>query len=64
MPWWCARIKRSVIAQAVVARVPKPDRIAVRSLIVDELHHLHAGVLARCSLRPSEFAGWKARTGG
>ncbi len=53
-----------IIAQAVVARVPEPDRAAVQSLIVDELRRLHEGVLARYGLRPSEFAAWKARAEG
>lgn len=51
----------TVIAQAVTARVPEPDRTAVQSLIVEELRRLHEGVLARYGLRPSEFAAWKAR---
>jgi fido (protein-threonine AMPylation protein) len=51
----------SLIAQAVTAHVPEPDRAAVQSLIVDELRRLHEGVLARYGLRPSEFVAWKAR---
>ena len=54
----------SLIAQAVAARVPEPDRAAVQSLIVDELRRLHEGVLARYGLRPSEFVAWKARAAG
>ena len=52
-----------LIAQAVAAHVPEPDRAAVQSLMVDELRRLHEGVLARYGLRPSEFAAWKARDG-
>ena len=50
-----------LIAQAVAARVPEPDRAAVLSIMVDELRRLHEGVLARYGLRPSEFAAWKAQ---
>jgi hypothetical protein len=57
-------MKRSAIAQDMVARMPEPDRAAMRSLIVGELRRLHAGVLTRWSLRPSKFTAWKARTGG
>jgi len=57
-------MKRSVIAQDMVARMTEPDRAAMRSLIVGELRRLHAGVLTRWSLRPSKFTAWKARTGG
>ena len=53
-----------VIAHAVAARVPEPDRAAVQAVIVDELRRLHEGVLARYGLRPSEFAAWKVRTQG
>jgi fido (protein-threonine AMPylation protein) len=54
----------SVIAHAVAARVPEPDRAAVQAVIVGELRRLHEGVLARYGLRPSEFAAWKVRTQG
>lgn len=54
----------TVIARAVDARVPEPDRAAVQAAIVDELRRLHEGVLARYGLRPSEFAAWKVRTQG
>ena len=54
----------AVIAHAVAARVPEPDRAGVQSVIVDELRRLHEGVLARYGLRPSEFAAWKARSRG
>ncbi len=54
----------SVIAHAVAARVPEPDRAGVQAVIVDELRRLHEGVLARYGLRPSEFAAWKVRTQG
>lgn len=50
-----------LMAQAVAARVPEPDRAAVLSITVDELRRLHEGVLARYGLRPSEFAAWKAQ---
>lgn len=53
----------NLIAQTVAARVPKPDRAAVQSLIVDELRRLHEGVLARYGLRPSEFVAWKVTSG-
>ena len=54
----------TVIARAVDARVPEPDRAAVQAAIVDELRRLHEGVLARYGLRPSEFAAWKVRMQG
>ena len=54
----------SVIAHAVAARVPEPDRAAVQAVIVDELRRLHEGVLARYGLRPAEFSEWKVRTQG
>ena len=54
----------AVIARAVDARVPEPDRAAVQAAIVDELRRLHEGVLARYGLRPSEFVAWKVRTQG
>lgn len=49
-----------LIAHTMIERVPKPDRAAVQSLIVDELRRLHEGVLARYGLRSSEFLAWKA----
>ena len=54
----------TVIARAVDAHVPEPDRAAVQAVTVDELRRLHEGVLARYGLRPSEFAAWKVRTQG
>ena len=54
----------TVIARAVDAHVPEPDRAPVQAAIVDELRRLHEGVLARYGLRPSEFAAWKVRTQG
>ena len=54
----------TVIARAVDARVPEPDRAAVQAAIVDELRRLHEGVLARYGLLPSEFAAWKVRMQG
>jgi len=50
----------NVIQQAVVAHVPEADRNNVQALVVEELRRLHEGVLARYSLRPSEFTAWKA----
>jgi fido (protein-threonine AMPylation protein) len=35
-------------------------RDTVHAVVVEELHHLHEGVLARYALRPSEFHLWKA----
>ncbi len=51
----------TIIRQAVVVHVPDTDRANVLALIVAELRRLHEGVLARYSLRPTEFTTWKAR---
>ncbi|SOZ18302.1 hypothetical protein CBM2609_B120224 [Cupriavidus taiwanensis] len=50
----------AVIRQVVLAKVPAADRDNVQALIIEELRRLHAGVLARYGLRPSELAAWKA----
>jgi hypothetical protein len=39
--------------------VPAAQRSDVPALIVEELHRLHKGVLARYGLRPAEFAVWR-----
>ncbi|MBM5810918.1 MAG: Fic family protein [Gammaproteobacteria bacterium] len=36
------------------------DRDDVAALVIDELRRLQDGVLARCRLRPSEFAQWQS----
>lgn len=54
----------SVIRQAVIANVPEAERSNVQALVVEELRRLHEGVLARYSLRPSEFTAWKASQTG
>ncbi len=48
------------IRQAVANEVPEAERHAVEALIGDELRRLHAGVLARYGLRPSELQAWEA----
>lgn len=48
------------VADAVSREIPAANRPAVQALVVEELHHLHEGVLARYALRPSEFRLWKA----
>lgn len=53
----------SCIQRSVAARVPEQEQPDVRALIVEELRRLHEGVLARYSLRPSEYAAWKALHG-
>lgn len=50
----------TVIQRSVAGRIPKSEQSEVQALIIDELRRLHEGVLARCGLRPSEFASWKA----
>ena len=49
----------ATIAQSI-AQVPHTDRDEVQVLVVEELRHLHEGVLVRCVLRPSELMAWKA----
>ena len=48
------------IQRAVAKRVPEGEQKGVHALIVEELRRLHEGVLARYSLRPSEYTAWKA----
>lgn len=50
----------SCIERAVEEHVPKDEQAAVRALTIEELRRLHAGVLARYGLRPSEHAAWRA----
>jgi len=47
-----------VIGRAL-ASVQQAHRADVQALTVQELQHLHEGVLARYGLRPSEWATWK-----
>jgi Fic family protein len=47
------------IAQAIQAHVPAPDQAAVLALVMQELHRLHEGILARYGLKPSEFEHWQ-----
>jgi len=53
----------SCIQRSVVQHVPKHEQSDLRALLVEELRRLHEGVLARYSLRPSEYAAWKALHG-
>jgi len=45
------------------AELPVTERLALCALILDELCHLHDGVLARYGLRPSQLKVWKATQG-
>lgn len=47
------------IATAIQAQVPATDQAAVLELVLQELHRLHEGILARYGLKPSEFDHWK-----
>jgi len=47
------------LMEPLLANVPATEREDVKSMIIDELAHLHEGVLARYGLRPSQFAVWK-----
>ncbi len=49
------------IQQAVKDNIPAAEQNKLQALIVDELRRLHEGVLARYSLRPSQFLAWQAR---
>lgn len=33
-----------------------PEQAMVQALVIEELRRLHEGVLARCGLRPAEYA--------
>jgi hypothetical protein len=44
-------------------QVPASEQAAVLVLTIEELRRLHAGVLARYGLRPSELTAWKAMRG-
>jgi len=50
----------SSIRSSVLGNVPDAEQAEVQALIVDELRRIHEGVLARCGLRPSEYATWRA----
>ena len=56
-------IARRTAQRLVAKHVPKNEQPNVQALIVEELRRLHEGVLARYSLRPSEYAAWKASHG-
>lgn len=49
------------IMKSVAGEVVKKDQEDLQLLIIDELHRLHEGVLARYGLRPSEFIEWKSK---
>jgi Fic/DOC family len=51
----------TVIEQAVARNVPATEAASIQALIVEELRRIHAGVLARYGLRPSQLATWQAR---
>jgi len=53
----------SIILSSVTRRIPADEQNAVQALIVEELHRLHEGVLARYGLRASEYVTWKAAHG-
>jgi Fic family protein len=53
----------SCVQRAVAERVSEGEQAALQALIVEELRRLHEGVLARYSLRPSEYTAWKLATG-
>jgi len=51
----------SAIRREIATRVNSvEDRESVEAIVIDELRRLHEGVLARYSLRPSEFMLWKS----
>lgn len=43
--------------------ISESEQAGVQALTVEELRRLHEGVLARYSLRPSEYTAWKAISG-
>jgi len=49
-----------LIASAIANEVQKSEQEDVRALIIEELKRVHIGVLARYSIRPSEFERWVA----
>ncbi|WP_042688417.1 hypothetical protein [Candidatus Glomeribacter gigasporarum] len=57
-----AHPEEEALAQArrkVAEHVSEAERDDVLALVIEELRRLHAGVLARYGLRPSEFTAWK-----
>jgi len=48
-----------IIKNSINNQVIETDSNDVNALIIEELRRLHEGVLARYSLRPSEFEQWK-----
>jgi hypothetical protein len=47
-----------IIQHAVQTKVNIENRAEVQALIIEELRRIHEGVLARYSLRPSEYQAW------
>ncbi len=41
--------------------IPEEKRADVRALVLEELRHLHEGVLVRYGLRPMQLAAWQAK---
>jgi len=54
-----------MIRREIASRVnAAEDREGVEAMVIDELRRLHEGVLARYSLRPSEFSQWRSSQSG
>ena len=53
----------SCTQRAVATHVAEGEQAGVQTLTVEELRRLHAGVLARYGLRPSEYTAWRAVQG-
>jgi hypothetical protein len=47
-----------IVPHAVQNKVAEQDQAEVQALIIEELRHIHEGVLARYGLRPSEYQAW------